>query len=292
MKTFNVLLLFASLILISIDGISQENIYIKGTVKDTLNNPVDFANIGVYNKNIGTVSNENGAFNLSIPIEFTQDSLTFSRIGFHSKTIAINEFKEQNNIVISMLPKVTNIKEIQIVAKHLKEKTKGNKTDAEHIVIYFEKDSTKLGFEGGSVINLPNKSPVKIKDFNLNIVSNIPDSAKFRLNIYDYSKKVIGDCLLDENIYFTVIKKNQGNYKVDLSKYNIYASGKVLVSIEQIAIYSSEIQLNYKNKPIRNRILISGTITGSKGFSRKVSLGNWKKIPHSLAPGFWITILK
>lgn len=292
MKIFNGIPFLTLLIFINFQGITQHNYPIYGVVKDTLDNPVDFANIGVLGKNVGTVSNENGFFHLSIPDDLINDSITFSRIGFYTKRIAISNLKGRSYIEIALVPKITKLEEIQITGKQLKEKTKGNKTESHSIVLAFNSDSSHLGFETGAVVNLPNKSPVKIKDFNFNITFNNPDSAKFRLNIYDYSKQEIGESLLHENIYFAVYKKDIGRYRLDLSKYNIYASGKVFVSLENIAVYVSKIPPDQEKNYYYDRINISGTIKIAKGFRRKVSLGNWEKLPFSFAPGFWITILE
>ena len=70
-----------------------------GTViSSNLKDPLSYVNIGVLNKDIGTVSNEKGKFELELKEEFLKDSLTFSIIGYRSLTIPIVDFeKEKTN---------------------------------------------------------------------------------------------------------------------------------------------------------------------------------------------------
>ncbi|MFB6320681.1 carboxypeptidase-like regulatory domain-containing protein [Saccharicrinis sp. FJH54] len=267
---------------------AQHNYLIQGVLTDTLNNPIEYANIGIFDQNIGTVSDVNGNFQLFVPAEFLEDSITFSSIGFYTMRISIKQLVNNDSAMVCLIPKIERIKEIKVIAKPYKVKIRGAKTDTKKIILAVTGDTSSLGIENGTVINLPNKSPVKIKDVNFNIASNYLDSAKFRLKIYTYSKNEIKECLLKENIYFSITKMDTGNYKVDLSNYNIFASNAVLVSIENIALYSANTD---NDRRFWDRINISGTLL-TKGYRRKTSLGNWEKIPYSFAPGIWVTILK
>ena len=71
---------------------NSEIIKISGLVLDKKNNePLAFVNIGIINKNTGTISYENGAFELEIPVQHTNEKLTFSMVGYKVLTISINE---------------------------------------------------------------------------------------------------------------------------------------------------------------------------------------------------------
>lgn len=65
---------------------------IKGIIinKET-KSPIAYVNIGIPNKNSGTVSDTEGAFSLTIDESHQNDSLKFSCIGFESKTLSIKD---------------------------------------------------------------------------------------------------------------------------------------------------------------------------------------------------------
>jgi hypothetical protein len=268
---------------------AQDIIKVQGLVVDTSSNasPIRYVSIGIIGKDVGTISNDSGLFDLNIPSQHFTDSIIFSRVGYLSKFLNIKDLINQKNIRIILVPHNTELKEVQVIAEGTKAKTRGNVTRARGIVLAISSGS--LGSEVGTVIHLPNE-PVYIKDFNIHIVSNQPDSAKFRLNFYSFNKE-IGDIILNENIYFTVSNKFVGDFKVDLSKYHLSLNGDICISVEPVVIYSKGPDPNINSNKTYDRINISGTLTGSKSFYRKVSLGKWQKIKYSFSPGFWITYL-
>ena len=274
-----------------------QNYKIRGVIVDSTNKTmVDYANIGIEGKNLGTVSNDSGYFELEIPDKFLKDSLTFSRIGYATQQIFIGELIKQNNLEINFTPKTTEIQEAKIVSRKLKHRTRGNKVRKSVIKAWyaFYADPDRLGHEVGTVIHIPNKK-VFLKNFNFQISSMYADSVRLRLNIYDFKDELIGDNLLNRNFYFVVRNNDIGDYHIDLSELKIFVSNDIFVSIENVAGYTSSMPApknnNTKQIPFCS-MLFRGTMTGSKSFSRNVSLGKWEEFPATLAPCFWVTILK
>ena len=102
-----------------------------GVIKNAqTNEPIPYVNIGILNRDKGTVSNENGEFTLEIPNEFINDTIKISSIGYESRIFIANEFiktlKENKNITLS--EKVIELNEVVVSNKKLKEKILGNKT--------------------------------------------------------------------------------------------------------------------------------------------------------------------
>lgn len=267
-------------------ALSQEYFNLHGEIKDSLKIvPIEYVNIGLFEQNIGTVSNENGKFSLDIPMCYLNDSLAFSRIGYTTKKVCINELMGKSVNLIQLVPKTSELKEVEIKTKEIVLKSKGNKTTSKQIVLGVS-SALSLGKETGCVTRLPNKQIV-LTDFNFNIVFNRPDSAKFRLNIYEYSGE-IGENILSENVYFTIPTNFTGKFNVDLRKYNIKVENDIFASIEVIAVYSNGPDPNKEHDEYYyDRINISGTLTGSKSYNREVSLGKWEKTELSFSPGFW-----
>lgn len=82
-------ILFLFLIL-NLSSFSQEKI-INGEVKDaTEKTLLQYVNIGIANKNVGTVSSNKGKFSLKIDEKLNQkDTISFSYIGYKTKKIKV-----------------------------------------------------------------------------------------------------------------------------------------------------------------------------------------------------------
>ncbi|HRP57084.1 carboxypeptidase-like regulatory domain-containing protein [Agriterribacter sp.] len=61
---------------------------IRGVVYDAETKaPLSYVNIGIKNKNIGTVSRANGTFSIEIPAQNEVDTLTFSMVGIRKRQL-------------------------------------------------------------------------------------------------------------------------------------------------------------------------------------------------------------
>ena len=228
-------LFFVSLSFKTIFITAQDSFQTQGTVIDSASNKmIEFVCVGIIGKDVGTISNEAGFYNLTIPKQHLNDTITFSRIGYQTKYIIAKEIISQKNYRTSLNPKNAELAEVIISSKGTKAKTKGNTSRSRNFVMAISSGS--VGSEVGTVIHLP-KDSVFIKDFNFHILSDKPDSVKFRLNIYEFNKEV-EDNILNKSIYFTIANKYTGDFKVDLSKYNLYLSGKIFISVEPVAVFS------------------------------------------------------
>lgn len=215
---------------------SQNSLSIKGRIFDSRSNkPIEYVNIGIFQKNIGTVSNSEGVFEIKIPGKYLNDSLTFSSIGYKTKRVYISDLENDKMINILLVPKTIRLSEVKIISNKLTQKIKGNK--AEGNIGLAISESMGYGSEIGTLIKLPNKSVI-LKDFNFHINYNRPDSAKFRLKIYSYNKS-IDTLITNKNIIFTIKNHYTGNYKINLRKYNIVVQNDIFVSIECLAEYTN-----------------------------------------------------
>jgi len=293
MKRSRILILIGfQLVINSASLSSQDNVNLKGIVIDSSaeESGIEFVSIGIIGENVGTISNASGMFQISVPIQYLNDTIIFSKIGYYAKQIKCSDLmrNEENRIILEQ--KMTELREIIITGKEKKEKVDGNISRGRSMVLAI--NSNSLGSELGTVIRLP-KDPVFIKEFNFYIAANHPDSAKFRLNIYDYNK-VIGENILKENIYFTIPGKYIGDFSLDLTKHYLFLSNNIFVSVEPIEIFSKGPDPNKVSDKYFDRVNIPISLTGSPSFYRKVSLGSWKRLKFnklSISPGFWITFI-
>ena len=118
----SILKLVMLLALCNLDCYSQEKI-INGEIKDIQNKTLlQYVNIGIANKGVGTVSNYNGIFSLKLTEKIKEnDTITFSHIGYKTKKIVLTELNQSNNS-IELEPEINNLNEI--VVKFVKPKAK------------------------------------------------------------------------------------------------------------------------------------------------------------------------
>lgn len=92
----------------------QKSIYVKGLVLDASGESIIGANVKVKNGNIGTITDLNGAFKLTVPVG---SKLVFSFIGYETKTVlAANEMK------VVLKENLTELNEVEVVAYGVQKK--------------------------------------------------------------------------------------------------------------------------------------------------------------------------
>lgn len=236
----------------------------KGRLVDASTNlPVEFANIGIVGKGIGTVSNENGEYSFSVPDSLLNETLKISMIGYKSESLRVKEFQKQSEIKLSQSATVLN--EVAISANKTKIKILGNDTKTKSVSAGFKNNS--LGAELG--IKLHIKHPqTHLRKVMFNINSNSIDKVPiFRLNVYAVDKH--GDLqqnILKQNIIISPAEKT-GYVEFDLTPYNIFVSHDVVIAIEWIKDLGDAKGLYFSTK-----------LAGSGTYYRQTSQDKWQKI--------------
>ena len=87
---------------------------LNGIVKD-LNSKeaLPYASIGIRGKHVGTISNQDGEFSLSISSDNLNDTLIFSYVGYENKEIAVADLKE-NKIEVELKEAFISLQEVII----------------------------------------------------------------------------------------------------------------------------------------------------------------------------------
>ena len=268
---------------ITLNSFSQEKI-INGEIKDAENKTfLQYANIGISNKNTGTVSSFDGKFSLKLNESINENDLvTFSYVGYRTKTIAISKLNLLNN-VIELEPEKNQLDEV--VVKFVKPKpkilgrnSKGFGLMHTNFYTYYEKDvDDRLSKEVGMKFKL--KKDCKINDLNFNITSNEFSSLKFRLNFYKIENGFPTELIVEKDIVFEIKDEFKGWFFLDLKPYEIYLDKET----EDIAITIQWVEskkANEKSKYFGISTAISPTETF---FSREKSMDTWTKSGASLS---------
>ncbi|WP_299053691.1 carboxypeptidase-like regulatory domain-containing protein [uncultured Polaribacter sp.] len=130
---------------------SQQKVELKGVVLDEFENPIAYAAIGIPSKQIGTATNDDGAFSLKISSENIKDILEVSTIGFKTYKIKIEDYINNNVLKIVLIEEVVSLAAItlektnSIVKKALK-KVKNNTLSSKHqINMLYRRSSVENG---------------------------------------------------------------------------------------------------------------------------------------------------
>ena len=249
---------------------------IKGTIVDKKTQlPVEYANIGIFEKGIGTVSNTNGNFEFIIPVQFKNKPITIKHLGYKDATVNLNDINANpTSIKIELETSISELKEVKITA--LRVASIGYKPNGEQAKGFFK--AAGLGLEGGTQIN--NKGQILLTQFNLNILKIPFDSLKFRLNIYAIKNGKPNEKINTKDIVFTVTKSDTGFFSLPLQSENIQVTNNFICSIELIELFGQNAE---------NAEFLFSAIPNKEGFifKKTISMGKWEKIKnYSLC--FWL----
>lgn len=233
-------LLATVLLIIVLSNLSYGQKTIVGKVLNkTTHEPIPYANIGILNSNVGTLSNKDGSFSILIPERLSHDTLIFSSLGFYKQKLAVYGYKPSQDLSIYLDELAIMLKPVVILAKRSKGKLieLGNgrfNTGA------YEPDTTYAGRAVSLLIDTRSfkKSltfPILVKKASLFIYNNNLETFKFRLRInkYDSLTGKPGEDLIDKSI----IKESSvrsGWLDIDLSDLYFNAQGPFFVTFEQL----------------------------------------------------------
>jgi hypothetical protein len=254
----------------------KNNTALNGMVIDAqTKQPIAYVNLGIPNKNLGTVSRLDGSFQLAADLN---DTIEVSMIAYESKKYLCSSDKKTNSgWVIELKPKPNSLQEVVITAKTLPIRTLGNTTTSNFFKIGLP--LRFLGSEIGIVIK-PGKRPSLLKSFNFNISENHLDSAIFRLNIYSLKKGQPFENMLSENILLH-IGNQPGPVHLDLSRYKIILKEDVLISLEWID--------GGKSGTERGILFLSAGLLNTGTWHRLTSLAKWTKA-NGIGVGFNVQV--
>ncbi|MCB0462587.1 MAG: carboxypeptidase-like regulatory domain-containing protein [Flavobacteriaceae bacterium] len=259
-------ILFSSIIF------AQSAVKIEATLLDKITKePISYANIGFFEKAIGTVSDENGHFTLLYNSSYIKknEPLQISTLGYESLKIQIHELFDlllKNNNKIFLNPEPLNLNEIRLTNEKREQKTIGiNGINKKAKGYWYWMGKHALGGEIATRINIKKRN-TKLLEFQFYVKENLSDSIMVRINVYNYEKKGFpNNNLLSKNIYH-VINKKAGIETIDLKPYDIVVNDDIVIGIELIKIYGD-----------RLRFEVAGNNYLGPSYTRYISQDKWKR---------------
>jgi hypothetical protein len=235
-------------------------------LSETTKEPLIYASVGIINRNLGTVTDSLGRFSLSVPVEFINDSIRISAVGYVPKTFAVKDIAAIPDTIF-LADDAVLLNEVVVKPLRIKHKTAGRKGDGGFI--YIEVEGYKAAGQG-LAIPLKVKERAWLKEFGFAIMTdNAPLShMKFRVNVY----RKEGDEYILENmhpIYFDYDKSqlHDGLFTYKFLREVMLEDGDFYVELEFLENFSNEYFI-MKSKPL----------TGKTRY-RYASQSKWETLP-------------
>jgi hypothetical protein len=215
----------------------------KGIVVDENDKPIPYVNIWVENENIGTTSEENGAFKINI----TGDKiLVFSSVGFEVKRTMI---KEGEKVVL----KEAVYKLEEVVVSKRKQDKEVEIGDAERI--HHRQLSGDKPWIYGKLFKydtIYRKTPF-LKRIVFYSDSDLK-GAKLKIRIFDFNGTIPTNDLLSEDLIVTV-KKGMRKNVIDISKYNLRFPEKgIVIGLEWMIIEENRADFEFKDHETKKTV--------------------------------------
>jgi len=259
-------LFLVSILFLALTSLCGQNIISGIVLNETRKAPAEYVNIGIVGKNIGTVADENGKFNLLIESQYQNDSLLFSCIGYEPYSVKISDIKQ--DCIINLKEKSYLLEGIVVRPRAFKERVLGITSNSKFMIMGFQ--NNKLGYECGLLMKV--KKAAVIKKVNVNIATCNYDSIFYRLNIYEVNGKNDFENILREPIYVSASKEEilKDGLQIDLEAENIIVNGDFVVTLEHI-------------RDLGNAGIWFCTSMKQKTYFRKTSQGSWETAPVGIS---------
>ena len=224
-------------LVISLPGISQ--ILIIGKVlgaKDK--SPIAYTNIGILNTEVGTISELDGSFSITVPTRYSKSKLLLASLGYKRVNLLIDSIKTKGEIIVYFEEIATELKQVTVKGKKSFKRFILGNNKSEGGSIY--SDTIMAGSAMALLIENANhytglKYPANVEQAKLRIKMNTFKEFKLRIRLYDVDALtgMPGKDLLNESIIKTSDIKN-GWLTFDLVEHNIVVNGPFYLTFEWI----------------------------------------------------------
>lgn len=245
----------------------SQPIAIKGTVKNAAKGKViPYVNIGIKNKNVGTVAGINGNFYLRLADKNLADSLTFSAVGYQERSFLIKTIIATKENEFILVEKTTALREVVISNKAPKIRKVG--TTSRNPLLHGTAQTRHSNdiSELAKLIRINAKS-AEVLSATIYLQSLKIDSATFRINFYENANGKPSPRIVEQSI-IKRLPLNQGWTTTALEQYGIFVDQDFFIGFEYLPDSSHQ-----------EKYLFSyGGALGGGTVSRQISLGDWEKV--------------
>ena len=211
---------------------------IRGVVLDSATQkPLPYVHIGIPGKNMGTISRDDGTFQVDLEKATSQDSLTFSSIGYRMERISQSEWS-QSPLRVYLAPQTYTLREVLVEDSRLYKPVKLGRYKPTKVTTGHNGPGD-FGFGGEWGLRIPHHGQTyRIIDINFHTRFNTLDSALFRINIYSIQDSLPHQSLLRHELLVKSYRRDKWIVK-DVSNEGIVIDQDIIVSYEVLQLWRS-----------------------------------------------------
>ncbi len=255
---------------------------IQGKVVDAENgDPIAYVHIGISGYNKGSISRDDGLFSIDISGIDPNEKLWFSILGYKIHGIPLTELKEGKFLAIQLIPKVYELKNVDVTASRIKDKQKPVKL-GRYIPTkstYGQSGYKEFGFGGEYGLQIFNDSKkYYLSEVTMHMKVNTVDSILFRFNIYKVENGLPGESFLNQEVFTKAYKKDKW-ISADLKPFNLVMDQNLIVTYEVVRIWFSE--------NTNNAMFFTRGVDYDRGgtFVKRSSMDRWSIVDSPETPG-------
>jgi hypothetical protein len=284
MKTFLVLFIFLNT---SFSFFGQD---VSAQIKEFgTKRPIEYVNIGIVNKDIGTVADSLGFFKISLKNILDTDTLRISAIGYQTKNYSIKEVRKNSFFkTIFLEEEIVQLKEVIISNTKRIPFQLGLKRKYCYPIPLYKKVSGQVPFPQKNLFHeigtrFANFKMIQLDSIQINFARIDRDNLEFRLNIYAIKDEKITN-ILTQSIYISFSKEEALNFPIiDVTTYKIDVDSDFLITLE-----------NYKKLDNNSLSFLANAKSKGKNyptFYRNNSQGNWTELKSKKKKAVAISLL-
>ena len=205
---------------------------IKGRCVDEIGKPILYANVGIANSNMGTVTNEAGEFLIDGDSVSDKNTIVVSCMGYETKSIVVDGRSKVEIVLKTSLIELEEIKIAKSNYKFTEEKIIGNTKLSNKVTVSFW--SKYMGAEIGKYFKVNKGKKCKVQKIRFKIALLGCKKGVFRVNFYNaVNESNIETERYNYNDIILEVDKI-GDVEIDLTNENIVFGNDFLISIERL----------------------------------------------------------
>jgi hypothetical protein len=236
---------FIAVILFSLTSFNCYSQQIKGIVIDeNTGEKLVYVHIGVEDRNVGTISDDQGEFQIELEKIDNNEKILFSSIGYETKVL-IKSSIEKDKLVIKLKPTIYELEEVIVT-------TTKNKSENKRIKLgRYKLTKTTTGQSGIDKFGFGGEWGIQIKytgikyyleEVNFHTKFNTVDSVLYRINVYNAEGGL--PTKLNMTQFVKSYKKDKW-IKANFLSHDLLIEDDIIVTFELVRIWYSKKGDNY-----------------------------------------------
>lgn len=245
---------------------------LRGQVVNSHGEQVPFARMGIVNTHITSLSDEQGYFNLEIPGQYSNDSLTIQAPGLLTTSFPLDSLLKLTEVTLVLPDALTDLGQIEVNRKktRTKSRTLGNKAKVK---------GGSASYPGEWTVTLlidVKEEFAQVKKVKFHLAESKSDSVFLRPVVFSYDSlsHMPGKELLTANL-ISKHAVSKGWTELDLSKLQFYITGKVFIGIEVLSMSGGV------SGDLAFSIGFLGTLAKDKIWEKSNLLDSWRNASNS-----------